>query len=151
MLCMSDDTEWPLGPALERGRVERGMATREAARRAGLSDTAWRNLERGYELKRGVKFPVSPKPETVAAAARVAGVAIDAAFKLANIDLGLVQHHDQQPVDLSVVSDEQLLEEVRRRIIGNRAPTAQEVAANPDRYVPLQAAEDAPRRRKPGR
>lgn len=149
---MSDDTEWLLGPVLERERVQRGMATREAARRADMSDTMWRNLERGYEIRKGVRFPITPKPETVAKAARAVGVAIDVAFPMAGIDVELAQHHQQEPVDLAGVPDEQLLDEVRRRMSIARvaAPTTEEVLADSNRYTPLGQSQKTSQRRQFG-
>lgn len=60
------NAEWPLGDFL---REQRGkMSIREAARRAGISESRWRQVELGYQQMAGnIKVPVHPRPETVAA------------------------------------------------------------------------------------
>ncbi|MDQ3405080.1 MAG: helix-turn-helix transcriptional regulator [Actinomycetota bacterium] len=107
--------DWPLGPEIQRAREELGLAKREAARRAGVSDTLWRTLERGFELRQGIKFRASPRPETVAKAARVVNYPVDVAWRLAGID---VPENDTEAgeTDLSKISDDDLLSEVRRRM-----------------------------------
>lgn len=126
-----DTTKWPLGPVLEAARLDRELATKEAARRAGVSDTLWRNLERGYELRKGVRFDVSPRPETVIKVARVVGVDTTRALELAG--LPNVDPADWDEPDLTGVSDEHLLGEVRRRMqVRKRDITAAEVDADPN-------------------
>jgi transcriptional regulator with XRE-family HTH domain len=114
MSAMTSTPEWPLGPALEHARTTRGLSTREAARLAEMSDTLWRTLERGYELKRGHRFPASPRADKVARAAKVVGLDVTEALRMAGLD-----PLDAEPVpgpDLSHVSDDHLLMEVRRRM-----------------------------------
>lgn len=56
---------WPLGEYLreQRGR----MAIREAARRAEISESRWRQVEAGVQkMAGGIEVPVHPRPETVA-------------------------------------------------------------------------------------
>lgn len=134
---MSDDFPWPLGPVLEKARIERGLATREAARRAGFSDTLWRTLERGYELRKGTKFPASPRANTVAAAAKVVGIPVDSALSLAGLSVRDLGPEPDAP-DLSGISDDQLLEEVRRRMgaTGERkGPSRADVAQEPGEWT----------------
>lgn len=60
---------WPLGDYLreQRGR----MAIREAARRADISESRWRQVEAGVQkMAGGVEVPVHPRAETVAAMCR---------------------------------------------------------------------------------
>ena len=60
---------WPLGQYLrdQRGR----MAIREAARRADISESRWRQVEAGVQkMAGGVEVPVHPRAETVAAMCR---------------------------------------------------------------------------------
>lgn len=57
---------WPFGTYLreQRGR----MPIREAARRADISESRWRQLEAGVQkMAGGVEVPVHPRPETVKA------------------------------------------------------------------------------------
>lgn len=108
------NSPWPLGPVLEAARIERGLSTREAARRAGVSDTQWRNLERGFELRKGTRLEVSPRVDTVAKVARAIGLDVKQALELAG--LPTVDADVPPDPDLSGVSDEALLDEVRRRM-----------------------------------
>lgn len=45
-----DDDLSPLGRLLEQARNRLGISKREAARRARISDTRWRQVVRGYEI-----------------------------------------------------------------------------------------------------
>jgi transcriptional regulator with XRE-family HTH domain len=56
---------WPLGDYL---REQRGkMSIREAARRADISESRWRQVELGYQtMGGGIKVPVQPRAETLA-------------------------------------------------------------------------------------
>jgi hypothetical protein len=60
---------WPLGEYL---REQRGkMSIREAARRADISESRWRQVELGYQQMAGnIKVPVQPRAETLAAMCR---------------------------------------------------------------------------------
>lgn len=57
---------WPLGTFL---REQRGkMSIREAARRADISESRWRQVEAGVQkMAGGIEVPVHPRAETVAA------------------------------------------------------------------------------------
>jgi hypothetical protein len=57
---------WPLGAYL---RDQRGkMSIREAARRANISESRWRQVEAGVQkMAGGIEVPVHPRAETVAA------------------------------------------------------------------------------------
>lgn len=60
---------WPLGEYLrdQRGR----MSIREAARRADISESRWRQIEAGVQkMAGGLEVPVHPRPETLAAMCR---------------------------------------------------------------------------------
>lgn len=134
--CGVDNSPWPLGPVLEAARTARGLATKEAARRAGVSDTLWRSLERGFELRKGVRFRVSPRPETVVKVCRVVGIDPKRALELA--DLPTANPDDFDEPDLAGVSDEHLLDEVRRRMqlrSGRRTITRDEIDAG--RFEPV--------------
>lgn len=62
-------TTWPLGVYL---REQRGkMSIREAARRADISESRWRQVEAGYQrMSGGIEVPVHPRAETIAAMCR---------------------------------------------------------------------------------
>jgi len=60
---------WPLGDYLreQRGR----MSIREAARRADISESRWRQIEAGVQkMAGGIEGPVHPRAETLAAMCR---------------------------------------------------------------------------------
>lgn len=60
------DESWPLGVYL---RDQRGkMSIREAARRADISESRWRQVEAGFQrMAGGIEVPVHPRAETVVA------------------------------------------------------------------------------------
>ncbi|MDX3067285.1 helix-turn-helix transcriptional regulator [Streptomyces sp. ND04-05B] len=62
-----------LKEALQRKR----LSGREAARRAGVSDTWWRNVVRGYQTVSGTAVAVKGPAETVARMAQVTDVTPD--------------------------------------------------------------------------
>ena len=60
------DNPWPLGAFLRQQRGK--MSIREAARRAGISESRWRQVEAGHQkMAGGIEVPVHPRAETVAA------------------------------------------------------------------------------------
>lgn len=66
------DSPPPYGEIIERAREARGLSVRKAAAMAGVSDTWWRNVARGYELRRGVRVPIDASPNAIARMADVA-------------------------------------------------------------------------------
>ena len=76
------DTAWPLGTYLkeQRGR----MSIREAARRADISESRWRQVEAGVQrMAGGIEVPVHPRPETVAAMCRAISADVQKGLELA--------------------------------------------------------------------
>lgn len=73
---------WPLGEYL---REQRGkMSIREAARRADISESRWRQVEAGYQrMAGGVEVPVHPRAETVAAMCRAISADVAQGLQLA--------------------------------------------------------------------
>lgn len=59
------DALTPLGELLERARLDLGLSTRAAARLAKLSDTRWRQVVRGVQVKAGQEVPANPTARTV--------------------------------------------------------------------------------------
>ena len=73
---------WPLGAYLreQRGR----MSIREAARRADISESRWRQVEAGVQkMAGGIEVPVHPRAETLAAMARAISADVRTAIELA--------------------------------------------------------------------
>ncbi|HJX75050.1 MAG TPA: hypothetical protein VJ247_01770 [Gaiella sp.] len=58
-----------LGAFIESARAELRISAREAARRAGISPTRWRQVVTGSQVKRGRAVPVNPTARTVVAMA----------------------------------------------------------------------------------
>jgi transcriptional regulator with XRE-family HTH domain len=73
-------------------RTRLRLSRKEVARQAGISDTLLQTYERGYELRRGVRFDANPSPDKVAAVARVLKLDVVETLKLA----GLTMHGDQK-------------------------------------------------------
>lgn len=75
-------TTWPLGEYL---REQRGkMSIREAARRADISESRWRQVEAGYQrMAGGIEVPVHPRAETVAAMCRAISADVTRGLELA--------------------------------------------------------------------
>ena len=62
----------PYGVLIEAAREDAGLSRREAARRAGISDSWWRYVAAGWQ-----NGPLTGTADTVAAMARAVGVAPD--------------------------------------------------------------------------
>jgi transcriptional regulator with XRE-family HTH domain len=62
----------PYGVLIEAAREDAGLSRREAARRAGISDSWWRYVAAGWQ-----NGPLAGTPDTVAAMARAVGVTPD--------------------------------------------------------------------------
>ena len=73
---------WPLGEFL---REQRGkMSIREAARRADISESRWRQVEAGYQrMAGGIEVPVHPRAETVSAMCRAISADVMRGLELA--------------------------------------------------------------------
>jgi transcriptional regulator with XRE-family HTH domain len=63
-----------LGFTLGQARQRLGLSKREAARRANLSDGAWRHLEAGSKQVYGKTVFPNPRPENLVAAAKAVGL-----------------------------------------------------------------------------
>jgi transcriptional regulator with XRE-family HTH domain len=73
----------PLGALLEAARARSGLSQNEAAKRAGISGTTWRNVVRGYAEHGGSRVPAEGRAQNVASMARVVGVR---SFQLREVD-----------------------------------------------------------------
>lgn len=83
-----------LGELLEQARADLRISAREAARRAGISETRWRQIVSGSQVRRGRDVPVNPKARTVVAVALA--VLVDPAEALAAAGLAV-------PADLALL------------------------------------------------
>lgn len=74
--------DWPLGQWLKEQRGK--MAVREAARRADISESRWRQVEAGVQkMAGGLEAPVHPRPETVAAMCKAISADVRCGLELA--------------------------------------------------------------------
>ncbi|MGH3860584.1 helix-turn-helix domain-containing protein [Actinokineospora sp.] len=76
-------SSWPLGPFLNEARLARQLSQKAAAARAGISRTAWQQLESG---ERADHNQVRPKSSTVIAAAMAVDADPTTALELAGLD-----------------------------------------------------------------
>lgn len=105
--AFADEPNWQLvGETLADARVQLGISKREAARRAGLSDGAWRHLEKGVKWINRTKVHPNPKDENLIAAAKAVGLDPRILFDLAR----------RTPPEALLASEtpERLLEDLRR-------------------------------------
>ncbi|WP_158608009.1 helix-turn-helix domain-containing protein [Nocardia panacis] len=65
--------QWEFGRLVQEARERARLSKREAAKRAGISEARWRQLELGYETVRGQTLPVRTTPETVSGIAETTG------------------------------------------------------------------------------
>lgn len=78
-------TTWPLGEYLRQARGK--MAIREAARRADISESRWRQVEAGVQkMAGGIEVPVHPRAETIAAMCRAISADVERGLQLAGHD-----------------------------------------------------------------
>lgn len=75
----------PLGELLEDARKRLDLSKREAARRAGFSETRWRQIVTGWQDPANRTTPANPPARTVAAAARAVGIDVQEALRAAGL------------------------------------------------------------------
>ncbi|MBW4719708.1 helix-turn-helix domain-containing protein [Saccharothrix sp. SC076] len=94
------------------------MAIAEVARLAEVSHAKVRQLERGYAVRDGRRYPVGTTKTTVERVARAVGADVAEALRLVGIDADdpRAPGRRARPLDLSAVSDEDLLTEIARRL-----------------------------------
>lgn len=63
--------QWETGKLLQAARERAGLSKRQAAYRAGISETWWRQIESGVIMRDGTPVPITPPIETIAKAAIV--------------------------------------------------------------------------------
>lgn len=83
---MADRTLTPLGHLLEEHRAALGLSGREAARRAGISESRWRQVVSGVQPTSGKTVPVNPRPRTVVAMAQAVHASPRDALEAAGLD-----------------------------------------------------------------
>jgi hypothetical protein len=85
-----DDEPWPLGDMLRRARGNPGqpgfVSQREAARRAGISEGRWRQIEAGHRWVGGQRVRETTTASRVARMARAVGIDERTAVGVAGLD-----------------------------------------------------------------
>lgn len=99
------------------------LSMRKAAEMAGISEGRWRQIVKGYQGTGTGRLPVVAPDETVARMALVVGVTADQLEDAGRPDAATVLRHlladsERLDVELSEVSTDRLLGEIRRRIEG---------------------------------
>jgi transcriptional regulator with XRE-family HTH domain len=75
MWGMPETVAWRfVAETLTAARLRLRLSKRQAARRAGISEGTWRQLEKGPEFMNGVLYTNNTRPENLFAAARAVGV-----------------------------------------------------------------------------
>lgn len=110
----SEERGWPLGQALENARKRQGRSRKEVAKDAGVSDTLLQTYERGYELRRGVRFDANPSPEKVAAVARVLRLDIAQTLQLAGLTIEVDPGIGHRPDDEAFLGLQSYLDAMER-------------------------------------
>ena len=78
-------SSWPLGEYLRTARGR--MSIREAARRADISESRWRQVEAGVQkMAGGIEVPVHPRAETIVAMCKAISADVARGLELAGHD-----------------------------------------------------------------
>lgn len=121
---MENRQDWPFGAALRQHREHAGLSVKAAARRTNgvVSDGRWYQLESGVQRIRGQQIPIGTTPATVVAAAKA--VDWDPAEALRTAGFDTRDYHEPQPRSgLADVHIDDLLAEIRRRVVGQPSPS----------------------------
>lgn len=118
--------DWPLGPALRRARERAGRSVRDASRRTSqgggrpaVSPGWWHQLESGWQVNKGIRIPIGTTAATVAAAAAAVDWDIKEALAIAGFDPSEIEATQENDA-IGRYSDDELLDEVRRRMASAR-------------------------------
>lgn len=82
---MTTHDQWLPGQLLQQAREHSGLSKAEAARRSGLSESWWRRLETGINIRNGQRIPITATPEALAKAAQGVGLPVNKIFDAADI------------------------------------------------------------------
>lgn len=122
------------GQALRAARTSRrpALSFRRAAARAGLSETRWRQIEQGYELRAGVKVPVSTTVDTLGRMAAAVGLDPAAVVTLAGMDPRqlsfITELSDPDRGELLIVEGYRVADDATQQVIRTLAERALEDA-----------------------
>lgn len=83
---MTTPNQWLPGQLLQQAREHNGLSKAEAARRSGLSESWWRRLETGVNIRNGQKIRVTATPEALAKAAQGVNLPVNQIFEAAGLE-----------------------------------------------------------------
>lgn len=83
---MTTPDQWLPGQLLQRAREHNGLSKAEAARRSGLSESWWRRLETGINIRNGQKIRITATPEALAKAAQGVNLPVNQIFEAAGLE-----------------------------------------------------------------
>lgn len=83
---MTTPDQWLPGQLLQQAREHNGLSKAEAARRSGLSESWWRRLETGVNIRNGQKIRVTSTPEALAKAAQGVNLPVNQIFEAAGLE-----------------------------------------------------------------
>ncbi|MGW5267312.1 helix-turn-helix domain-containing protein [Rhodococcus sp. NPDC003994] len=89
--------EIALGEEIRLHRERLGLSRRAAAKRAGLSESVFRQIEKGVRVKHGVEEPARTTPETLAKIAFAVQMDKEEILKLAGFPPGAADVVDSTP------------------------------------------------------
>ena len=87
-----DTRQRQVGAHLKDAREARGLSKRKAARLAGVSESRWRQVENGVQVREGELAPATATPETLVRMGRAVGIDGAAILDEAGYDPGIAQH-----------------------------------------------------------
>ncbi|CQD05132.1 conserved hypothetical protein [Corynebacterium striatum] len=126
LIAMTTPQQWPAGQLLQHAREREGLSKAEAARRANLSESWWRRLETGVNIRNGKKIPITPTPEAVARAAQAVNLPVNQVLDAAGF---APQRDDPQELQeeaaqllkaLPIALQREALAYIRGLTVGNR-------------------------------
>lgn len=83
---MTTPDQWLPGQLLQQAREHNGLSKAEAARRSGLSESWWRRLETGVNIRNGQKIRITATPEALAKAAQGVNLPVNQIFEAAGLE-----------------------------------------------------------------
>lgn len=113
----NDLEKWKaVGELIAQARDERPV--RPLAKKAGISESYWRQIEKGFEVKRGTEFAVNPSEEVLGMMATVIEADIGAIFDAAGLDFDPSRKYEP------IMTVEDRLERLERQVseIADRIP-----------------------------
>lgn len=87
------------GKLLEQARTQVRVSIRSAAKKSGISEGRWRQIEKGYQSVGGTRVPVSAPPATLMRMATVVGISADELSEAGREDAAALMGMSESPVD----------------------------------------------------